>query len=88
MPRKSQKPERLLFRWIDVFVFSAASIFLLIIANIAWVLPILDEVELSGLLGVHQIVVYLSRIFNRFENSGFCDLVKYDSLGFRFIKIQ
>jgi len=48
MPPKSQKSERLLFRWIDVFVFSAASIFLLVIANIAWVLPILDEVELSA----------------------------------------
>ena len=46
MLRKSK--EFHLFNWFDVVAVGALAIFLIIIANIAWVLPILDEVEKSA----------------------------------------
>ena len=37
-----------LFRWFDVIAVGVLAIFLSIVANIAWVFPILDEVETSA----------------------------------------
>ena len=46
MPNQTSKPPKLvLFRLSDIFIFAGSALVLLVVANIAWVFPILDEVE-------------------------------------------
>jgi len=74
MLRKAQ--EFHLFNWFDVVAVGALAIFLLVIANIAWVLPILDEVEKSAYSLLHkqaintvnQVATFLSHDLEAIEN--------------------